>query len=54
MSIKIDDKDRELLIYCHAGQRGYYAVRTLAQNGFNSRNLSGGIQTWQMSRSRDA
>ncbi len=36
-------RDREILVYCHSGQRAYYATRILLQNGFAARNLSGGI-----------
>jgi rhodanese-related sulfurtransferase len=28
---------------CHSGQRAYYAMRMLLQNGFKARNLSGGM-----------
>jgi rhodanese-related sulfurtransferase len=40
-------RDRELWLYCAAGQRAYYATRFLAQHGFRPRNLSGGYTTWQ-------
>ena len=43
-------RDQTLHIYCRVGQRGYYATRLLAQRGFDVRNLSGGIQTWEMFR----
>ncbi len=36
-------KDREILVYCHSGQRAYYATRILVQNGFAAKNISGGI-----------
>jgi rhodanese-related sulfurtransferase len=34
--------DREIWVYCEQGQRSYFAIRMLHQNGFNVRNLSGG------------
>ena len=37
--------DREIWVYCGAGQRSYYATRALVLNGFRVRNLSGGFQT---------
>jgi rhodanese-related sulfurtransferase len=37
--------EREIWTYCSVGQRSYYAARALRLNGFNARNLSGGIQT---------
>ncbi len=42
-------RDRPLAVYCAGGQRSYYAVRVLRQNGFDARNLSGG---WQSARHR--
>lgn len=40
--------DREIWVHCVVGQTSYNAVRMLAQNGFNVRNLSGGITTFRM------
>ena len=40
-------RDREIWVYCRAGQRSYYACRFLAQNGFRVRNLSGGYRTYR-------
>jgi NADPH-dependent 2,4-dienoyl-CoA reductase/sulfur reductase-like enzyme/peroxiredoxin family protein/rhodanese-related sulfurtransferase/TusA-related sulfurtransferase len=39
-------KDRRVVIYCQVGQRGYFAYRILAQNGFDAVNLSGGFKTY--------
>ncbi|MCE5270736.1 FAD-dependent oxidoreductase [bacterium] len=39
-------RDREILVYCRVGLRGYIGARILSQNGFQARNLSGGIVTW--------
>jgi len=36
-------RDRGILVYCHSGQRAYYATRILMQNGLPARNISGGI-----------
>jgi rhodanese-related sulfurtransferase len=36
-------RDREILVICRSGQRAYYATRMLLQNGFNARNISGGM-----------
>jgi NADPH-dependent 2,4-dienoyl-CoA reductase/sulfur reductase-like enzyme/rhodanese-related sulfurtransferase len=36
-------RDREIHVICRSGQRAYYATRILLQNGFNARNLSGGM-----------
>jgi NADPH-dependent 2,4-dienoyl-CoA reductase/sulfur reductase-like enzyme/rhodanese-related sulfurtransferase len=39
--------DREIHLVCGVGQRAYYATRALLQRGFEARNLSGGIKTYQ-------
>jgi NADPH-dependent 2,4-dienoyl-CoA reductase/sulfur reductase-like enzyme/rhodanese-related sulfurtransferase len=40
-------RDRELVVYCRVGQRGYLATRILIQKGFSVKNLSGGYQTFR-------
>ncbi|HPW56441.1 MAG TPA: FAD-dependent oxidoreductase [Thermoanaerobaculaceae bacterium] len=40
--------DRELLVVCAVGQRGYVACRILSQRGFVCRNLSGGFALLQL------
>jgi NADPH-dependent 2,4-dienoyl-CoA reductase/sulfur reductase-like enzyme/peroxiredoxin family protein/rhodanese-related sulfurtransferase/TusA-related sulfurtransferase len=45
-------KDKELLVFCQVGLRGYIACRILAQNGYSCRNLSGGYKTFQATASR--
>jgi len=41
-------RDREIIVYCHSGQRSYYACRLLRQRGYQTRNLSGSWRTWKM------
>lgn len=42
-------RDKEIIVTCAVGLRGYLAYRILAQNGFAKvRNLSGGYKTWCM------
>jgi rhodanese-related sulfurtransferase len=36
-------RDRDILVFCRSGQRAYYATRILLQNGFQARNISGGM-----------
>jgi NADPH-dependent 2,4-dienoyl-CoA reductase/sulfur reductase-like enzyme/rhodanese-related sulfurtransferase len=36
-------RDREICIICRSAQRAYYATRILLQNGFQARNISGGM-----------
>lgn len=48
---KIDslDKNKETILYCSRGLRGYLASRILTHKGFkNVKNLSGGFTIWQM------
>lgn len=40
--------DKEIIVFCKVGIRGYLAYRILTQHGFNCRNLSGGYQTYLM------
>jgi rhodanese-related sulfurtransferase len=55
MAIPLDDlrerlaelpRDKELLVFCQVGLRGYLACRILSQNGFRCRNLTGGYETY--------
>jgi NADPH-dependent 2,4-dienoyl-CoA reductase/sulfur reductase-like enzyme/rhodanese-related sulfurtransferase len=41
-------RDREIWVNCGVGQRSYYALRFLRQNGFAARNLPGGYQTYEV------
>jgi len=40
-------KNREIWAHCYVGQRSYYALRILSQNGFTVRNLSGGFLMYE-------
>jgi NADPH-dependent 2,4-dienoyl-CoA reductase/sulfur reductase-like enzyme/rhodanese-related sulfurtransferase len=42
-------KDKEIMIYCQVGLRGYIACRILNQKGFKCRNLTGGYKTYKAS-----
>ncbi len=39
-------RDKELLVFCQVGLRGYIACRILTQMGFKCRNLTGGYKTY--------
>ena len=41
-------RDREILVICRSAQRAYYATRILLQNGFKTRNISGGMLSRSM------
>ncbi|MGE5303966.1 MAG: FAD-dependent oxidoreductase [Alphaproteobacteria bacterium] len=41
-------KEREIWTCCGVGQRSYYATRFLTQQGYRTRNLSGGYTTYKM------
>jgi rhodanese-related sulfurtransferase len=38
--------DTEIHVFCRSGQRAYMATRILLQNGFNARNVSGGMLSY--------
>ncbi|MCY2929610.1 MAG: DsrE/DsrF/DrsH-like family protein [Planctomycetota bacterium] len=40
-------REKELLVFCQVGLRGYVACRILSQRGFRCRNLSGGYKTYK-------
>jgi NADPH-dependent 2,4-dienoyl-CoA reductase/sulfur reductase-like enzyme/rhodanese-related sulfurtransferase len=46
--------DREIMVYCKAGQRSYYATRILIQHGFKVKNLPGGFTTYAHFHKRPA
>jgi adenylyltransferase/sulfurtransferase len=39
-------KEEEIVVYCRSGGRSQMAVHFLMQNGFQARNLKGGILAW--------
>lgn len=41
------DKSKEIVIYCHHGNRSRYAAQLLLSQGFRDvKNLAGGIEAW--------
>ncbi len=44
-TMKSFPKDKEIILYCAKGMRGYLATRILEQNGFMVKNVAGG---WKM------
>jgi NADPH-dependent 2,4-dienoyl-CoA reductase/sulfur reductase-like enzyme/rhodanese-related sulfurtransferase len=47
-------KDKELMVFCQVGLRGYVACRILSQNSFSCRNLSGGYKTYRATVNSEA
>ncbi|MBI9017485.1 MAG: FAD-dependent oxidoreductase [Phycisphaerae bacterium] len=47
-------RDKEILVFCQVGLRGYIACRILQQNGFNTKNLTGGYKTYKAFISDDS
>lgn len=43
--------NRDVVVYCHSGQRSYVACRILSQHGYRCRNLSGSYATWSAGQS---
>lgn len=41
------DKTKTIIAQCFSGQRSYFATRMLWLHGFDVRNLTGGIRSWQ-------
>ena len=41
-------KNKEIIVYCKVGARGYLAELILRSNGFNVKNLSGGYEIWRL------
>jgi rhodanese-related sulfurtransferase len=41
-------KDKEIVVYCRVGNRSSHAAAFLSRQGFNVRNLSGGIMQWNL------
>ncbi len=39
-------KDKEIIVYCHTGNRSFWITSFLTAQGFNARNLEGGIDEW--------
>jgi NADPH-dependent 2,4-dienoyl-CoA reductase/sulfur reductase-like enzyme/rhodanese-related sulfurtransferase len=46
------DRRKTYIPFCAVGQRAYVGHRVLVQNGFNSRNLSGGYRTYVGARGK--
>jgi rhodanese-related sulfurtransferase len=42
------DKDKNIIIYCQVGLRGYIADRILSQHGFKVLNVTNGYKTLSM------
>ncbi|WP_040210268.1 FAD-dependent oxidoreductase [Clostridium polynesiense] len=43
-------KDKEIIIYCAVGLRGYIASRILNQQGFKTKNITGGYKSYTLGR----
>ncbi len=43
--------NREIVVYCRVGNRSAYACAFLAEQGYQVKNLEGGIMLWSMTRS---
>lgn len=42
--------NRDIVVYCRVGNRSAYACAFLAEQGFQVKNLEGGIMSWSMTR----
>lgn len=41
------DKSKEIIVYCHTGNRSTEATKLLRRNGFDAINMRGGIEAWK-------
>jgi len=48
------DKEKTYIPFCAVGFRGYLGHRILVQNGFKSKNLSGGFVTYTMANKKES
>jgi len=46
------DKEKDYILFCAVGQRAYLGHRIFVQNGFKSKNLSGGYRTYLGAREK--
>ena len=46
-NLKMLDKSKQVLVYCHSGNRSVSASRILSKNGYVVFNMSGGISSWK-------
>ena len=46
-NLKMLDKSKQVLVYCHSGNRSASASRILAKHGYTVFNMSGGISSWK-------
>ena len=46
-NLKNLDKNKEYVVYCKVGQRGYNAQRILVNNGYKVKNLNGGFSIYK-------
>jgi rhodanese-related sulfurtransferase len=44
--VKNVDKKKEIVVYCHTGGRSAFVTHFLKEDGFNAKNLLGGIDDW--------
>ncbi len=42
------EKKKEIVVYCHHGNRSYVAADFLGKNGFKACSLKGGINEWSL------
>ncbi len=39
-------KDKEIIVYCHTGNRSFWIASFLSGQGLHAKNLEGGIDEW--------
>jgi rhodanese-related sulfurtransferase len=46
-------KDKEIAVICRSGNRSHYATEALNKNGFNAKNVLGGMLEYNRIKSKD-
>ncbi len=47
------DKKKEIICYCHHGNRSLIAARFLQEKGFKAKSMNGGIEFWAQAIDRN-
>jgi rhodanese-related sulfurtransferase len=50
LEVVTDGKQKAVVVYCASGMRSYGVAHFLNEQGFQARNLDGGITRWQIAK----
>ena len=46
-------KEKEIIVYCRSGNRSMAGTKILVENGFNAKNMLGGMISWNQLKKKD-